>query len=331
MSSLIPGEKAGLLRITESLVIPRVRVPYPHRVNPHLKQIRDESNAWVLSFGTYRNDAERRLFTDMDLPYLSAMCWSHSSADRFRLITDINSMMAVRDDEFDDEKNSAREELIAAELAFLRKEGRRQETKWTPLWRDIAERLPAHMPPPVVDRFLWRVDQYLETCLNVAVRLREGRDYPMTEYIADRRHTVGCYFVDVLAQADLDLDMSDSLATSDLVQEIEDVNNDCVWLLEDLYSCRKELASGRRDNIVSRIAEDTGCSLQEAVDRTAAMLRTALRRFDQVLSDLEDPDTEDARTVHAYAQGLRLVIPACLEYLDQSARYHPERYLEVEL
>ncbi|MGW1141187.1 terpene synthase family protein, partial [Streptomyces zhihengii] len=110
-------------------------------------------------------------------------------------------------------------------------------------------------------------------------------------------------------------------------REMREVTADVVIFVNDIVSLTKEIAAGDVNNSVLVLRGHKSCSLDEAVDLTAALANRRIARFGELAASL--PAALHARGVPAevrghvdhYVEGMRHVMAGNLAWSLATARY----------
>ncbi|MEV8096721.1 hypothetical protein [Kitasatospora sp. NPDC085879] len=300
--------------------------PHPARRGEHYRALQEELTGWLLSFGAFAPD-RADLFVKSDYPLLATLAWPDADRSKARDICALAATLASWDDEADDEREEDRAGAVAAELRSLRGGFSGTQTKWEPLYRSILEGFAARMPARQFIRFTGCLERYIEGCLHWAgLQLTAPTTADVEEYARNRHLTVGQPIDMVLVEYALGIDLDDDILQDATVRRLQTAHVDYVWLMQDLLSYRKEVATGATSNIITVLAASGGGDVQAAVDQTHHVLRTKISDFEAACAELGHSPLGDRRELQRYIQGLKDFTSGFVQWTIRSPRYDPDEY-----
>jgi hypothetical protein len=299
---------------------------HPHRCGTHHRALQKSLTEWFLSFRTFDNEGAA-LFIASDFPLLTSLAWPDADLSRARDICALVAALVTRDDETDDERRGDRVKTVEAELQSLRNGFTGTRTKWEPLYRSIWERFATRMPARQLDRLTACVERFVEGCLRWELRQPDpDRPVSVREYSRNRHLTVGQPVSLVLVEYSLGLELDDDILQAPAVQQMQAAHVDYVWLMQDLLSYRKEVATASASNIVTVLTEAHDGDVQAAIDETHRILRMRIRDFETACADLARSPIGKHPHLHRYVEGLRDFTSGWVEWTNRSPRYDPAQY-----
>jgi hypothetical protein len=254
--------------------IPDLRVPAQATLNPVLEQATAATGAWLEEFGLVPTEETRRHVWRTRVDRLTAWLCPGAPAEALILISQWNAWLFQLDDQFDDNPvRGYRPELWQEAFGplFAVFDG---EVADGPLARSLADlwqRTRAVRSPAWQRRFvpnlLWYFDSYRTDMIN----REQGRVPGLPQYLAHRRASFAFDAVLDLMEMCSGVDLPDPVHANAVFADIREAVIYANACINDLYSLRKELAHDYAFNAVTVIRHHHRCSLQEAVDRVAAM------------------------------------------------------------
>ena len=300
------------------LRIPQLKSRYPLKRSVHYESIRDECNEWFLSYGLIEREEHKRIFIEMDFPYLMSVVYPAATRRRLRDLCLLSAALTVRDDEVDRDRFGKGLELILAYLASTRSGYTSGEPRWEPMMAEIWRSFAEYLSPQQVQRLTNSVEVYLEGCLG---SIKKGATFStIDEYLLLRRKSIGQGVDHVMVEVSLGIDLPSDVQDHPLFRGLNLCDIDRVIVYQDILSCKKELTT-EQENIVSVIASSRGCSLQEAVNLACERFQAEMSRFDRLCEQLKTSSLAEHRDVLRYAGGLHDFTAGLIEWTSRSVRY----------
>lgn len=299
---------------------------HPVRHGEHYETLQSYFSDWFLSFGTF-DEGRANLFVKSDYPLLTTIAWPDAELTRARDILGLVAALTTRDDEVDDERDASRPQMIAAELQSIRSGFVGTGTKWEPLYHSIWEGFAAHMPKRQFERFTKCVERFVEGCLEwERQQLSASALSDIEQYSASRHIAVGQPIDMVLVEYGLGIDLADEILQDPLVQQMQAAHVDYIWLMQDLLSYRKEVATDASSNIITSVAASNGGDIQAAVDETHRIMRRRISDFNAACEVLAVSALGERQELWRYIEGLRDWTSGWVEWTVRSPRYDPAEY-----
>ncbi|KAG6376252.1 isoprenoid synthase domain-containing protein [Boletus reticuloceps] len=207
------------------------------------------------------------------------------------------------------------------------------ESSRHPFIRTMRRELVPNMKA-VVDPFHW--PQFLDSNVHFSKNtIQEALDREshskkdtvrdIQSYMVMRRETIGTRPCFVLMRSIRRLYIPDDVLAHPIIREMEDVALDMVFIVNDVYSFKKEYGdNGALNNLLTVMEKDLMAShmdLQTRLDHTEKLFTAALDRFHACRKELPSFNADLDRHVAAYADGLIDWIAGNIEWSSLNHRY----------
>jgi germacradienol/geosmin synthase len=319
--------------------LPRMYVPFELRLSEHLDASRENIVTWshamgILSEGIWDEQALR----DNDLPLCGAALHPNATLEELDLTSgwlvwgtygdDLYPRLFGRTGDFVGAKaTTARfKALMPVELTVPTVvPATAMERMLADLWTRTAG------PMPAAARGLFRraVDKMLDSWLWELDNTRVNRIPDPVDYVEMRRSTFGSDLTMSLARiAHLGVVPPEIYRTRP-IQSMESAAMDCGWMINDLYSYRKEIEyEGEFHNLVQVVRNFLDCGQERAFEVVNNLLTARMKQFEHITS-LELPAlfedfalTDEARAaLLEQAQELRDWLSGILNWHENCHRY----------
>jgi 5-epi-alpha-selinene synthase len=318
----------------DHLLLPDLYCPFPAAVNRHVEIVDRQTVQWARQFNLAPNNAAYRRLEATRLGWLAARTHPDAPLEELQLVADWCAWLFVRDD-YCDESGVGRqpERFTALHDDFLRLlKGAPLAADAAPLLRslcDLRDRTRAKASVASMRRLIEHIADFFAAGAWEATNRAEGVTPDVTTYINMRPHTSGMYaFIELSAIVER-IDLPLAVRTHPTVERLTFLATIVACWMNDLISFRKELRQGDVHNLVLTLRHKYHLSLDEAIERAAALHDAQVRAF----IDLEQrlPVFEpalDAR-LRQYVAVLRSTIRGNLDWSKGTARYVPLQDVEA--
>ncbi|KAJ7488980.1 isoprenoid synthase domain-containing protein [Mycena latifolia] len=169
-------------------------------------------------------------------------------------------------------------------------------------------------------RFVAAFEVYTRASLRQTAHRIESNTPTVEEFIQIRRHSSGLKLVFAFIEYAIDLDIPDGVHNDAAIISIVEAAVDIVAWNNDICSFNNEQSHGDTQNLVYCAFVEKNCTLQDAIDYVAGMVRIRIGEFlflrETVPSfGLPDPDVEK------YLKGLEYWISGSMHWYYRSKRY----------
>ncbi|MFI0816806.1 germacradienol/geosmin synthase [Streptomyces sp. NPDC021098] len=327
--------------MTQPFQLPDFYMPYPARLNPHVREAREHSSRWASEMGMLEGSGvwEQKDLDAHDYALLCAYTHPECSAAELALITDWYVWVFFFDDHF--LERFKRSQDRAGGKAYLDR---------LPLFMPM-DPAAARMPEPVNPveaglKDLWvrtvpamsadwraRFRQSTENLLGESLwelsNINAGRTPNPVEYIEMRRKVGGAPWSAGLVEHAVGAEVPAVIAESRPLRVLRDAFADAVHLRNDLFSYQREIEEeGELSNGVLVLETFLGCTTQQAADSVNDLLTSRLQQFENTAFTELAPlfaehglDAAACADVMTYVRGLQDWQSGGHEWHLRSSRY----------
>ncbi|WP_156722113.1 terpene synthase family protein [Streptomyces apocyni] len=327
----------------QSFVLPSFYMTYPARLNPHVEDARERSDAWARDMGMLEGSDvwDTSDLQAHDYALLCAYTHPDCSADVLTLVTEWYVWVFFFDDAFLHlfKRTGDRDggKLYLDRLAdFMPTDPSQPMPEPTnPVEKGLADlwsRTVPAMSPDWCARFVTSTVNLLNESLWELSNINDGRIANPMEYIEMRRKVGGAPWsagiVEFAAQAEVPAVVAESRPLRVLMETF----SDAVHLRNDLFSYQREIEEeGELSNGVLVLETFLGCTTQEAAEKVNDLITSRMQQFEHTaLTELAPLFAEKALTpqecaaVLAYTKGLQDWQSGGHEWHMRSSRYMNE-------
>ncbi|MDJ1135152.1 terpene synthase family protein [Streptomyces iconiensis] len=311
--------------------IPRLRLPFPARSNPHVRVLSEHLESWVRMSGCLP-EAGLRAWREGRYAELVSRMYPMAAPPLLEPTAEAVMWLFLYDDHLDPGGPGATPEA-AERLTQLVKEalspGPVPPHPLAACVRGFRDTLVPLLPPQVWERFAAEVERFAEAMLH-EVRSRASGTLPTPEvYLADRCLTAGWFILTTLAEANERAALEPAVANGSAHTELRRVSGEIACAINDLLSLDREFAGGEHHNLVMLVRHAEQCDVREAVTRVHDWLTARLSEYFAVrtrfLSQRTGPEAHASAelSLPRYVSGLESLMRGSLDWSLETGRYRP--------
>jgi hypothetical protein len=312
--------------VMERLRIPDLYCPFPTSVNRHAEAAEHDMVAWGRALGLIPNDHIEQRLRGVRIGWLMARVYPKLSRADLQLMTYWTTWGFICDDisgspplGHDPERLMAMQQRLRAVLHGCEPAVGDHPLCWG-LW-DLRQRFLTKTTPDGLQRYVQTVEQFFDACLwestNRALRMVPD----VATYIAMRPLSGAVYTFTELFGIVEELPFPAEVRAHPVVERLTLMANNVVCWINDLLSLSKELESGDVHNLVVVMQHEHQISMQEAVDRAAALLNTEVRAYVDLERRLPSFGPQVDPVLARYLAVLRSWMRGSLDWSYTSGRY----------
>ncbi len=329
--------------MSQPFELPNFYMPYPARLNPHVRSARAHSKEWAYRMemvdapqdGTVIWD--ERAFDSHDYALLCAYTHPDAPGPELDLVTDWYVWVFYFDDHFLELYKRTSDLVGAREYldrlpAFMPVEGVVTATPTSPVERGLSDlwtRTTPTMSPAWRRRFAESTTNLLGESLWELANISENRVPNPVEYIEMRRKVGGAPWSANLVEHAVGAEVPAEIAASRPMRVLRDTFADGVHLRNDIFSYQRETEEeGEVNNGVLVFERFLGTDTQQAADAVNDLLTSRLQQFEHTAITEVPPlfeehglDPKARADVVAYVKGLQDWQSGGHEWHMRSSRY----------
>lgn len=310
----------------EHFVLPELYCPFTSAVNQYAEIVDLGTKAWVRRHGLFAQEADYQRFSAVRLGWLAARTNPTATREHLQTVTDWCSWFFIRDD-YCDECGIGRfpQALSALHARFLEvlrgAQPTVEDSALTHALHELWSRTQQAAPDPWKQRFVHNLERFFDAGVWEAQNRARDRIPTVAMYMKMRPYTGGLYayfdLFDISEQICLPRDVREYAA----VQRLTTMANNIVCWANDIMSLPKEIKQGDVHNLVLSMRQTQRLTLQEAVNRAAALHDAEVRAFIELELRLPARNGIVDPELKRYTSVLRSFVRGSLDWLYTSGRY----------
>ncbi|KAF9234791.1 isoprenoid synthase domain-containing protein [Melanogaster broomeanus] len=315
-------------------------------INPHFEEANTRYEAWMKKMFGWRWIFA--LVYDSEVPLLGCLAWPLASCHELKAILDYMTSSIMLEVLTDNCSSAKAVEISRLWMETLQGGDGGKYSRHAfinAMRRELVPTMKAAIDPFHWPQFITSNEKFSKNTVQEALDREAHVDKPrnIQSYMVMRRETIGTRPCFVLMRSTRRLYIPDHVLAHPIVEEMENVALDMVFIANDIYSFKKEIGdNGALNNIMTVIQKDPTTNhldLQGRFDYTAKLFREARDRFHACRSNLPSfGDLDLDRQVSAYADGLVDWVAGSIQWSIVNRRYNvfrndagqEEKHLEVE-
>ncbi|MGP3953308.1 isoafricanol synthase [Streptomyces sp. 7N604] len=272
-----------------------IRIPFPARLSPHAERARRHTLQWLQEMGMLTGAAAAAEYDTLRLERLMAYFYPDATGTDLELAADFNAWFFIFDDQFDGclgLQPEAIEQVVASIGRTMAADDTTLPAPGNPApplvrgFRNIWHRATAGRPAAWQRRFRAHWQTYLAAHQGEAHHRTADRLPSLQEFLRVRRESIGVQPCLDFTERCGGYTLPDELHEASPLAKMREITADVVIFVNDIVSLVKELAAGEVNNSVIILREQTGRTLEQSVERIAALANTRAARFVRLSSAL---------------------------------------------
>ncbi|WP_406279616.1 germacradienol/geosmin synthase [Embleya sp. NBC_00896] len=345
LPGLVAGLRSGLRNFThvpfqavQPYDIPDFYLPFAPRINPHLAAARENVVDWGRRMGiTEEGLWDERDLRNIDLPLCAAGIAPEATADELDVASAWLAWGTYGDDYYPIVFGRTLDQVGAKVYTERLKTFMTIDDGPTPTAGDAIERALADlwgrtagpMPPESRRRFRRTIEDMMDSWLWELANMAANRIPDPVDYIEMRRKTFGSDLTKSLSRLSHGEVVPDEAYRSRAVQAMENSASDFGWMINDVFSYRKEIeVEGELHNLLLVVQNFFGCDFAQALVIVNDLMTSRMREFERVVATelpamYEDLALESAarEALDGYARALGDWNAAILKWHQECVRY----------
>ncbi|PSL44913.1 5-epi-alpha-selinene synthase [Chitinophaga niastensis] len=312
-----------------SIQFPRIRYPFPSRINQRVQEAHLHVTDWVKSYGLLSTEKALARFGKARFAWLVARAYPEATLEDLYLITDFNAWLFILDDHCDEAEVGKKSDYLRSVMAGLMDvlQNNKQVTLATagPIPAALSnmwERMRAIATPAWRLRFIRSMEDYFSGCIWEAENREAGIVPGVDDYIRMRLFT-GAVLPDVILIDIIEkIYLPESLLQHALLQRMVLAASNIICWANDMFSFGKESKQGDVHNLVLVLQHANQSTLQQALDEAARMHNEEVAIFATLEKLLPFRGDETDAELLRYVSILRAWIAGNFEWsLNDTGRY----------
>lgn len=295
---------------------------YPLRLNPHSHHVSRASEEWLFT-EAHVVEPEISTFKALRIHDLIAYCYPDADVSHLRILSDFLNWSFTVDDYLDDGNVDDARGMRECCISALRDPINFQtENPAGKICKSFFTRFTETAGPGCTERFIHVLDLFFIAAAKEVNNRAKGHIHDLESYAAPRRDLTGSKSCFVLVEYAARIDLPDEVISHPVIMAMEDAANDYIAWSNDIFSYNKE--QSRHDtytNLIAVLMREQGLDLQDAVDYSGQLCKSAIQRFEDNRAILPSWGEEVDRQVAIYIQGMQDLIVGTLHWSFDSARY----------
>ncbi|MFE7553978.1 terpene synthase family protein [Streptomyces gardneri] len=329
--------------MAQPFVMPDFYVPYPARLNPHVKTARTHTRDWAREMGMLEGSGvwEEHDLQSHDYALLCSYTHPDCDAEALDLVTDWYTWVFFFDDHFLEVFKRTQDRaggkayldrlplfMPADPTSDMPEPTNPVEAGLADLWRRTIPSMSSGWRV----RFAEATEHLLYESLWELDNINDGRIANPLEYIEMRRKVGGAPWSAGLVEYAAGAEVPAQVAYSRPLRVLRDAFSDAVHLRNDLFSYQREVEDeGENSNGVLVLERFLGCTTQEAAEAVNDLLTSRVQQFENtaltevpLLAAEKGLSAAECAAVAAYAKGLQDWQSGGHEWHMRSSRYMNE-------
>ncbi len=264
--------------------LPQLYSPFPSGLNLHADSVGRETIAWARHFNLVTEDIVERRLATTHIGGLVGRVYLSTPRAQLQLLADWTTWLFLQDDQCDElgisKQPTQLQAIHARSLAVLR--GAHPTLQDRPLTHALSNlrlRMLQYADAEWMSRFIASFEECLTASIWEATNRARGTTPDVTTYLQQRALTGGLYPYIVLIELTEQIHLPRQAREHPTVERLTLMAVNVVCWANDILSLAKEIKQGDVHNLVLTLQHKHRLTLQEALERAAALHDTEVRAF----------------------------------------------------
>ena len=303
--------------------LPVLFCPFPTAMSPYADLVDGGVIDWVQRWYSADAPGYHQLHA-LHLGRLAAWTNPTAACESLQLVTDWCAWLFLHDDFCDESQLACQPDHLAdwhhQLLAIMHDDTlRAPPTGLKAGFIDLWQRTTTSAVPGWAVRFRASMEAFFAASAWEATNRRRGQVPDVSTYLLQRPFTSGMYMYIDLIDTVYDFALAPTVLAH--LQHLRDHTARAACWVNDIVSCRKELARGDQHNLVITLMVHGSMALEDAVLQAAAIHDREVRAFLMAEAQLPMWDEATDMEVRRYCGVLRAYMRGNLDWTSQSVRY----------
>lgn len=303
----------------ENIIIPNIEYNFPVQFNKYYNKVKKECEKWILNYDFFDDKIKSicmardfSLLTSLAHPYatyeqLYSLCkhfiWIFiidDVAENFN--KDTKKIVALYDDII---KITNDEDVNINNMNIYAK-------NFYNIWISL------NLENILKKRFSIRFKDYVNGLIEES---KTKNNYmSLTDFYNNRKKTSESYVVAVLVEYGMGIILDDNIENNNYMYDLNMCFIDITFIINDIYSFKKEFNDGYYMNFVYIIYKEYNCNIEEAINKSIIILQEKIIKFEKLNVIIRKTINNDK--IDTYINGLKYWISGFLLWSKISPRYN---------
>lgn len=276
--------------------IDNIQLPINVNINIHYKEVKDNSNLWIINNKLVKGIEEK--FIKWDIPFYTSLAYVNCSLDKLRPLCDYFSWLFLIDDVAEKLNESEIWKLFKGTLEIIEFDKTSENDIWSNTFLDIWKRM--NMSSKNKKELLKSKKEYIQGVIN-----QKKIKFNIVTYLENRNMDVGSKILSTLLKHSYDLEIDDKYTN-----DISKIMGYCFGLSNDIYSFKNE----KSYNIINVIMKEKNCELEKAMIMSKKILQINIYKLIKACK-YSNIDIN-------YLNGLKYIVSATVFWTKNNPRYN---------
>lgn len=318
--------RASYQDFMKQLILPDLDCPFPSAINRHADAVDQAAIEWARRMGLLAAEGDYRRISAVKIGWLIGRAYPTTPLTELQLLTDWTTWGFLWDDQCGQPGIGDQPERLATiHTRFVDVLKGAQPTladgSLVLGLYDLRERIRERAAPAAMARFVNSVEEFFAACVWEATNRKRGITPDLATYIKMRPFSGGLYTYIELIEIIEQMTLPPRVREHPTVQRLTLTANNVVCWTNDIVSLGKELKQGDVHNLVLALQHKHRLTLQEAMDRAAALHAAEVRSFIDLELRLPSFGRLTDAQLKAHVSVLRSWMRGNLDWSYTSGRY----------
>lgn len=304
------------------LKIPNIEFSQPVCININFNKLKNETSTWLINYKIFNYNKSINVASDFS--HLTSLAHPFTSYDKLLGLCKHFIWIFIIDDEAEKyrEKSYKVKDLYQDIINIIYKKEFNNNNLLAINFSDVFRTL--NFRKTMLRRFTKRFEEYVEGLIFESNNIYEINKYPNIElFCKNRRKTSESHVVATLIEYGINIDLPNEINENYLINELNMCFIDITFIINDIYSFKKEYLDDYFMNLIYIIHKVNKCNFQDSLNYAYILYNQKISKFDLIINDINKLDDikEHINIVNKYISGLKNWISGFLYWSKVSPRY----------
>lgn len=302
--------------------IPNIEFLHPVHCNINYNKLKKETAKWLIDYKIFNYD--KSISVANDFSHLTSLAHPFTSYDKLLGLCKHFIWIFIIDDEAEKyrEKTYKIKELYQDIIDIIYGKEFNNNNLLAINFSDIFKTL--NFTQIILNKFVKRFEEYVEGLVFESKNIDEINKNPSIElFCKNRRKTSESHVVASLIEYGIDIEFTKKINENYLINELNMCFIDITFIINDIYSFKKEYYDDYFMNLVYIIHKVNKCNFQDSLNHAYIMYNQKILKFDSIIDDIYKSNDiiVHVNLIDKYVSGLKYWISGFLLWSKVSPRY----------
>lgn len=302
----------------KSIVIPNIDYDFPVKLNIYYNNVKEECSKWMLNYNLFENN-NKLISMVNDFVLLTSLAHPYATYEQLCALSKHFIWIFIIDDVAENFNKDTRKIVELYNDIIKITNGENINVDKFNIYSKIFYNLwnSLDLNSILKKRFYKRFKDYVDGLIEESKSINNYMS--MNKFYYNRKKTSESHVVAVLIEYGMNIVLNDNIANNKYINDLNMHFIDITFIINDIYSFKKEFNDSYFMNFVYIIYKESNCSIEESINKSIVILNEKILEFKKIEHIITNKNNND--NVNTYIKGLKYWISGFLLWSKISPRY----------